>query len=396
MAEVLPEFIANLPGEVASLRKLLDEENLAALQEAVHQLKGAGGSYGFQGISDLAAIAEHSIRAGASTEMIKSQVVSLVAFIESVRGFSAAWRFQVIDKKKILLVDNSKIMHAAVKARLVADGFEFHSAYGGEEGLLLAATLLPDVILLDVEMPTPNGFEVCRRLKGNQALSNIPVIFLTGVITIEEKVKGLNLGAIDYVTKPFDAAELQARIKASLRNKELLDLLSKKAMIDGLTGVWNRSYLDQRLIEELAFAKRHENPIACIILDVDHFKSINDKHGHGFGDLVLKGIANVLQQLSRDEDICCRYGGEEFSILVRSTDGAAAMLFAERLRKGVEEAVFKSGPLSTSVTASFGIAELGTGGDDILNHADKALYESKNSGRNRVTLFVPELITKAA
>jgi two-component system, cell cycle response regulator len=299
-------------------------------------------------------------------------------------------------KLKILLVDNSKIMHGAVKARLVAEGFEFHSAYGGEEGLALAATLLPDVILLDVEMPTPNGFEVCRRLKDNPLVSNIPVIFLTGVSTVEEKVKGLNLGAIDYVTKPFDAAELQARIKASLRNKELLDLLSKKAMIDGLTGLWNRGYLDQRLTEELAFAKRHKTPMACVMLDVDHFKSINDKYGHGFGDLVLKGIANILQQLCRDEDICCRYGGEEFAILVRSTDGVSANLFAERLRKGVETATFKSGLLSTSVTCSFGVADLGTENDDILNHADKALYASKKGGRNRVTVFVPNLMADAA
>ena len=300
-------------------------------------------------------------------------------------------------KSKILLVDNSKIMHGAVKARLVAAGFEFHSAYSGEEGLALAAKLLPDAILLDVEMPAPNGFEVCRRLKSDLSLSNIPIIFLTGVTTVEEKVKGLNLGAIDYVTKPFDAAELQARIMASLRNKELLDLLSKKAMIDGLTGLWNRGYLDQRLAEELAFAKRHKkNLLACVMLDVDHFKSVNDKHGHGVGDLVLKGIANIIQQLSRDEDICCRYGGEEFAILARGTNGGPAAIFAERLRKGVEGMTFKAGPLSISVTCSFGVADVGTGSDDLLNRADKALYESKQGGRNRVTLFVPNPATAAA
>jgi diguanylate cyclase (GGDEF)-like protein len=261
--------------------------------------------------------------------------------------------------------------------------------------LQLAATLRPDAILLDVEMPTPNGFEVCRRLKDNPMLSNIPVIFLTGVTTVEEKVRGLNLGAIDYVTKPFDAAELQARIKASLRNKELLDLLSKKAMIDGLTGLWNRGYLDQRLAEEIAFAKRHNNPMACVMLDVDHFKSINDKYGHGFGDLVLKDIANILQQLCRDEDICCRYGGEEFAILLRSTAGLQAKLFAERLRKGIEGVTFKSGSLSAAVTCSFGVADSATGSDEILAHADETLYESKKAGRNRVTLFVADKLAVA-
>ena len=186
-------------------------------------------------------------------------------------------------KPKVLMIDNAKMMHGVVKARLTADGMEFHSAFDGVEGLLLAQTIRPDVILLDVEMPSPNGFEVCRCLKDDPTLSNIPVIFLTGVSSTDEKVRGLNLGAIDYVTKPFDAAELQARVRASLRNKELLDLLSKKAMIDGLTGLWNRSYLNQRLKEELAYVKRHKRPLACIMLDVDHFKSINDSHGHGFG-----------------------------------------------------------------------------------------------------------------
>jgi diguanylate cyclase (GGDEF)-like protein len=136
--------------------------------------------------------------------------------------------------------------------------------------------------------------------------------------------------------------------------------------------------------------------MACILLDVDHFKSINDKYGHGFGDLVLKWIANTLQQLCRDEDICCRYGGEEFAILVRNTNSLTAKLFAERLRKAVEAATYKSGLLSTCVTCSFGVADLGTGNDDILNHADQALYASKTGGRNRVTTFIPNVMADAA
>jgi two-component system cell cycle response regulator len=288
-------------------------------------------------------------------------------------------------KPKVLMIDNARMMHGVVKARLSADGLEFHSAFGGEEGLALALTINPDVILLDVEMPSPDGFEVCRRLKDNPALSNIPVIFLTGVSSTEEKVRGLNLGAIDYVTKPFDAAELQARVRAGLRNKELLDLLSKKAMIDGLTGLYNRGYLNQRLKEELAHVKRHNRPLSCIMLDIDHFKSINDTHGHGFGDVVLKGVGGLLQQLSRSEDIPCRYGGEEFAILARETDGAAAMVFAERLRAGIEASTFNRGPISVSVTCSLGVCD--SCDDNIVELADRALYQSKRNGRNRATLF---------
>ncbi len=292
-------------------------------------------------------------------------------------------------KPKILMIDDSKTIHGAVKARLSAEGLEFHSAFDGEEGLSVAQAISPDVILLDIEMPPPNGFDVCRRLKRNPALSNIPVIFLTGVSSMEEKVRGLNLGAIDYVTKPFDAAELQARVRASLRNKELLDLLSKKAMIDGLTGLWNRGYLTKVLTDELAYATRHARPLACSMLDVDHFKLINDNYGHGFGDKVLKGVAGTIQELSRSEDIVCRYGGEEFVILSRDTPATAAMTFAERLRAAIEAVSFTVDKTSVSVTCSIGVAQSYDGCDDIIDRADRALYKSKGTGRNRATLFEP-------
>ena len=290
-------------------------------------------------------------------------------------------------KPKVLMIDDAKMMHGIVKARLLADGLDFHSAFNGVEGLSLALAIQPDIILLDVEMPSPDGFEVCRRLKADPALSNIPIIFLTGVSSTEEKIRGLNLGAVDYITKPFEAAELQARVRVGLRIKELLDLLSRKAMIDGLTGLYNRGYLNQRLEEESAYVARHQRPMSVIMLDVDHFKSINDTHGHGFGDKVLKGIASILQQISRTEDVPCRFGGEEFAILARETDAVAAMAFAERIRVGVESATFSRGPISVSVTCSLGIASSDDGIDGIIDRADQALYESKRAGRNRATLF---------
>jgi diguanylate cyclase (GGDEF)-like protein len=299
-------------------------------------------------------------------------------------------------KSKVLMIDDAKMMHAVVKARLAAEEVELHSAFDGRAGIELAAAVQPDIILLDVEMPDPNGFEVCRMLKDHTDLSNIPVIFLTGAGSTEQKVRGLNLGAIDYVTKPFDAAELQARVAAGLRMKELLDLLSRKAMIDGLTGLYNRGYLNQRLAEEIAHASRHNRPLACLMLDVDHFKSVNDTHGHGFGDLVLKEIGGVIQQVSRREDVACRYGGEEFAILARETTGGAAMQFAERLRAGIEAAVCHRGRISVKVTCSLGVSEFVAGVDDLVDRADKALYRSKQAGRNRVTRYEAPVPAAAA
>jgi two-component system cell cycle response regulator len=299
-------------------------------------------------------------------------------------------------KSKVLMIDDARAMHAVVKVRLAAEAIELHSAFDGRTGIELAASVQPDIILLDVEMPSPNGFEVCQMLKGNADLSNIPVIFLTGASSTEEKVRGLNLGAIDYVTKPFDAAELQARVGAGLRMKELLDLLSRKAMIDGLTGLYNRGHLNQRLAEEIAHSKRHDRPLSCVMLDVDHFKTINDTHGHGFGDFVLKEIAGVVHHVSRREDIACRYGGEEFAILARETTGDAAMMFAERLRAGIEAAVCHRGAISTKVTCSVGVSEFVSGVDDLVDRADRALYQSKQAGRNRVTRFESQAPIAAA
>jgi two-component system cell cycle response regulator len=301
----------------------------------------------------------------------------------------------VTEKPKVLMIDNARMMHGVVRARLVADGMEFYSAFSGDEGLVTARTVRPDAILLDVEMPTPNGFEVCRRLKEDPEFANTPVIFLTGVSSTEEKIRGLNLGAIDYVTKPFDAAELQARVRAALRNKELLDLLAKKAMIDGLTGLYNRGYLNQRLAEELAHARRYNRPMSCVMLDVDHFKAINDTHGHGFGDFVLKEIAGVLQQHCRMEDIPCRYGGEEFAVLARETEARGVMPFAERLRTAIAATPFSRGAISVSVTVSLGVSDLASGADELIEHADRAMYGSKRDGRNRATLYAPA-ITAAA
>ncbi len=259
-----------------------------------------------------------------------------------------------------------------------------YSAFDGNEGIALARQVKPDVILLDVEMPAPDGFEVCRRLKADSNLSSIPVIFLTAVTSTNEKVKGLSLGAVDYVIKPFEAPELLARFRACLRTKELLDLLEKRAMIDGLTGTWNRAYLDQRLPSELSLAKRTHHPLACIMADVEHFKSVNDKNGHGFGDFVLRGIAQLFLETARGEDVVCRYGGEEFAILAPSINVAGAVVFAERLRQVVASRIFSRDGVSLNVTCSFGVADTSGGVEGLLEQADRALYQAKQAGRNRV------------
>jgi diguanylate cyclase (GGDEF)-like protein len=215
-------------------------------------------------------------------------------------------------------------------------------------------------------------------------LACIPVVFLTGMSTPAQKVQGLELGAVDYVTKPFDPAELRARVRAALRTKYLMDLLAKRAMIDGLTGLWNRACFEQRLASELSLSRRAERPLACAMLDLDHFKRLNDQHGHPFGDEVLRGVAQVLLDAARAEDVVCRYGGEEFVILVPNADATRALAMAERVCGALSSRPFISRRTPVEVTCSIGVADsLENRGARMVELADKALYLAKQRGRNR-------------
>ena len=289
--------------------------------------------------------------------------------------------------QKVLIIDDSKPIHALVRVRLADEPIELHSAFDGESGVSAALNLLPDLVLLDVDMPSPDGFEVCRRLKDDPATMNIPVVFLTGMASTEQKIRGLELGALDYILKPFDPAELRARVRTSLRQKYLLDLLAKKAMIDGLTGLWNRTYFDQTLAAQLALYRRAGFPVACIIADVDHFKIINDNFGHPTGDEMIRAIAQIMQSSCRLEDTVCRYGGEEFSIICPNTPAYKAAILGERLRDSISRLTMSHRRTPIPLTCSFGIADPTSCGErPVVEAADKALYRAKELGRNKVII----------
>jgi diguanylate cyclase (GGDEF)-like protein len=291
-------------------------------------------------------------------------------------------------RQRVLVIDDSVLIHSLVRARLEDEPVEVHFADSAKAGLAMAAALDPDLILLDVDMPEMDGFEACRRLKADPGTSAIPVVFLSGASTAQQKVQGLDLGAVDYVTKPFDPAELRARVRAALRTKYLMDLLAKRAMIDGLTGLWNRACFEQRLASEMSLARRSERPLACAMLDLDHFKQINDAHGHPFGDEVLRGVAQVLLDTCRTEDVPCRYGGEEFVLLLPNTAANGAIAMAERIRTAVADFPFTFRRSRVKVTCSIGVADNLHGGADtsILDLADGALYRAKQDGRDRAVV----------
>jgi diguanylate cyclase (GGDEF)-like protein len=285
--------------------------------------------------------------------------------------------------QKLLIIDDGKPVHDLIRARLAGEPIELFSALDSATGLEMAKQLEPDLVLLDVGMPGIDGFEVCRRLKGDPATMSIPVVFLTGATSTQDKIRGLDLGAVDYVTKPFDSAELKARVRASLRTKYLLDLLANKAQVDGLTGLWNRAYFEQSVIRQLSLCRRYGQPLACVLVDVDRLEPLNQRFGHPFGDEVIRAVGDVLQTSCRTEDLVCRYGGEEFAILTPNTPGERAMLLAERLRQSVALRVLTCRGQRLTVTCSFGVADAESD-QSIVLEATEALARAKAGGRNRV------------
>ena len=289
---------------------------------------------------------------------------------------------------RILAVDDSELMHRLLRSRLQLEQVEIHCALSGEEGLRMAEELRPEVILLDIDLDGMDGFEVLQRLKENPQTRDIAVIFISASCETMDRVRCLDLGAIDFIPKPFEMAELKARVRSAIRIQQLLRMLSQRAQLDGLTALWNRSYFDQRLAAEFAEARRHARPLALVLCDIDHFKSVNDRFGHPFGDEVLALFASILSG-GRASDIPCRYGGEEFGVILPATGTAEAVEVAERFRRAFEEHAWRRHP-ELVLTASFGVADIASlepsgAPADLLARADAALYAAKRGGRNRVS-----------
>ncbi|MFQ5701233.1 MAG: diguanylate cyclase [Acidobacteriota bacterium] len=289
----------------------------------------------------------------------------------------------------ILLVDDEEVNLYALKIILESRGYTCVTASNGPDGLRLASERQPHAILLDIQMPVMDGFEVCRRLKQNEQTRRIPILLLTARYRDhDEVVRGLDLGANDYVTKPFNSDELLARVAVMVRVRNAEEAVRHASLTDELTGLYNRRTLQQRLEEELHRAIRYSCNLSCIMLDIDHFKKINDTHGHPAGDSVLVQIAEILRRHVRKSDLAVRYGGEEFLLVLFGNDKSGCMRVAERVRADVESHGFEFDGTSIRVTISSGVATFPDDGvktaEDLVACADSALYEAKTSGRNVV------------
>ncbi len=292
--------------------------------------------------------------------------------------------------QKILIADDSQPVVDMLCAVLGED-HEVVVAYGGAEAIEMAIDLQPDLILLDVVMPGIDGFEVCRRLRAEERTQRIPIVFITGLNAVEDEQRGLELGAIDFISKPIQAAIVRLRVRNHLELKRYRDFLEDLSLVDGLTGIGNRRRFDEFLVREWRRSRRARAPLALVLLDVDYFKAYNDQYGHAAGDDCLREVAATIAMLvRRPGDLCARYGGEEFAAILPQTDLAGAYTLGERIRAAVLalEIPHAGSAVSPNITVSVGVAASDSSVDeepeDLLREADRRLYEAKTAGRNRI------------
>lgn len=293
-------------------------------------------------------------------------------------------------KPMVMIIDDAPANIRLLNACL-AEEYSVRFATSGAAGIGIVRSQTPDIVLLDVMMPNMDGYEVCATLKADPDTHDIPIIFVTAQGDDDDEEKGLSIGAVDYVTKPFIPAVVKARVRIHIELKRLRDLLHQQSTTDALTGLANRRAFDEALNQEWSRGARSRQPLSLALIDIDFFKGFNDLHGHLGGDDCLRRVAQALQAAvpRRNGDLVARYGGEEFAVLLVGTDGEGASTVAERLRSSVAGLAIPHGrsDVAEHVTVSIGAASVAPDGgqppDSLIAIADRLLYRAKEGGRNQ-------------
>ena len=294
-------------------------------------------------------------------------------------------------KSTVLIVDDSP-ENITVLGALLRQECTVRVATSGEKALqIVNSDHPPDLILLDVIMPGMDGYEVCNKIKSNPATKNIPIIFITAKSGEDDEVKGFELGAVDYITKPFSPVVIKARVRTHLELKRYRDLLMNTSYFDGLTGIPNRRRFDEYFSSMWSFSVRESLPLSLIMIDIDNFKMYNDYYGHLEGDICLVKIAQALSGiLKRKSDLFARYGGEEFVCLLPDTDHDGALKIARDFQETVLSLQIRhaESAIKKYVTISQGVAtvvpDTETSQKSLIVNADEVLFKAKNSGRNEI------------
>ncbi len=309
---------------------------------------------------------------------------------------------------RVLLLESQDILAAAIADGLSDAGHVIERARTGAEAGTLLEGVTPDLIIVNLRLGDEDGLRLCSQFRTKDETRHVPILLIINADDLEELAKGLDLGVTDYLIQPFDSNELLARTRTQIRRRRyhdlLRDLLDKSvsmAYTDALTGVYNRRYMQAHLDRQVMEIADTRKSVSVIMLDLDRFKSVNDSHGHTAGDKVLKEASRRISANIRDFDMVARYGGEEFVVVMPNTDLNVATAVAERLRQGLESAVFAVDESETrlKVTASLGVATTRDPmetAESLLRRADSALYAAKNAGRNRVCKAETEAKADAA
>ena len=387
-----------------------DPAAVRELRNFFHRLAGSAGTVGhgmlarLAGACELAAdqelerkgpLSKIAIRIfaeglGGVDDILETRTPALGVLIPVLQRETGGPRISLEDvPSRVLVIDDDLVTARATEGVLRAAGFLTASCSDPADAYEAILRESPDLIILDVLLGDIDGFDVCRRVRANPALQLVPIIFVTRRGDVEERVRGLQVGGNDYVAKPFDAPELVARVRSHLSR---LSALREMAIRDGLTRCYNHKYFKMRLEQEMVRARRYGNALSLGLLDVDHFKRVNDTHGHPSGDAVLAHLASLLIASVRSSDIVARYGGEEFAFVLVEAGAQEAAIVAERMRARVEAHEFEvAGAASLRATASIGLAEAQQQDSPaaLVQRADAALYQAKAQGRNRVRISTP-------
>lgn len=407
---VVERFVQEEAGLAEQLRFLTQQKKHQALQQRLHNLKSLAGYLGAEGLQSRSAELEGLLRAGqpldsemsVQLELLSRQLEKVMRVLRrhcplSVESTPVAIKREECQRARLLIVDDEAV-HRDVLADLLAGEGELLMACDGGEAMELAQTRQPDLILLDMLMPDLSGAELLKQLKEHPLTRAIPVIIISGLDAIEDEEQGLALGACDYIIKPFHPNIVCARVHNALRMAQQRTLLEQLAHVDSLTQLPNRRRCEMALEEEWLRCARLQQPLSVAVVDIDHFKQINDRYGHARGDVVLRRVADQMGRvLHRPADLVARFGGEEFVLLMPQTDAEGARQLAEALRGLVAQVqdLAPSGPV-VSVTVSIGgatwVPDASQSYVGLLEAADRMLYQAKRAGRDQVAWSEPQSV----
>jgi diguanylate cyclase (GGDEF)-like protein len=294
----------------------------------------------------------------------------------------------------VMVIEDHPDQRELLEIVLQKEGYRVVPAANGVEALAKLEKEPAQVILSDVMMPKMDGFELMRKIRSNPLFKNVYIILITARIQERDRVQGLDLGADDYITKPFSFSELLARVRVGSRVVQYQQHLEHQALVDSLTGLFNRGAFERKMEEEFERTQRYHHQLSVLMLDVDNFKKVNDTYGHHWGDEVLKKIAELLKSKTRRSDYPARYGGEEFVLILPETDIESALNVEMKVRAEIKAATLGTKARSFSITVSVGVSSTCnkeySDWHQLLEDADQALYLAKSRGKDRAEVFIPE------